>query len=119
MGRSRGGGGAGGPDPPPHTHTHTQNNHKNIGFLSNTGPDPLKNHKATKPSFNVGPSLACQRNAIQMAFRWQADDGPLLVLFGSSLPSYPPPPPPQKKTTTKNNPRQSWTPSSKIFWIRA
>ena len=28
------------------------------GFLSNTGPDPLKNHKATKPAFNVGPSSA-------------------------------------------------------------
>ena len=39
-------------------------NHKNIGFLSNTGPDPLKNHKATKPEFNVGPSLAHQRYAI-------------------------------------------------------
>ena len=25
-------------------------NHKKIGFLSNTGPDPLKNHKATEPS---------------------------------------------------------------------
>ena len=22
-------------------------NHKNIGFLGNTGPDPLKNHKAS------------------------------------------------------------------------
>ena len=29
-------------------------NHKNKGFLSNTGPDPLKNHKATKPAFNFG-----------------------------------------------------------------
>ena len=29
-------------------------NRKNIGFLCNTGPDPLKNHKATKPVFNVG-----------------------------------------------------------------
>ena len=29
-------------------------NHKNIGFLCNTGPNPLKNHKATKPAFNVG-----------------------------------------------------------------
>ena len=29
-------------------------NHKHIGFLSNTGSDPLKNHKATKPAFNVG-----------------------------------------------------------------
>ena len=37
---------------------------QNIGFLSNTGPDPLKNHKASKPEFNVGPSLARQRNAI-------------------------------------------------------
>ena len=35
-------------------------NHKNIGFLSNIGPDPQKNHKATKPAFDYGPSLACQ-----------------------------------------------------------
>ena len=53
-----GGGGVAGPDPSP------LKNHKNIGFLSNTGPDPLKNHKATKPAFNVGQSLARQRNAI-------------------------------------------------------
>ena len=26
--------------------------------------DPLENHKATKPAFNVGPSSARQRNAI-------------------------------------------------------
>ena len=33
-------------------------NHKNIGFLSNTGQYPLKseNHKAFKPVLNVGPS---------------------------------------------------------------
>ena len=42
-------------------------NHKNIGFLSNTGPDPL-NHKATKPAFNVGPLAVRQRNVISMAF---------------------------------------------------
>ena len=41
-----------------------QENLKNIGFLSNIGPDPLKNHKATKHVFNVGPSSARQRNAI-------------------------------------------------------
>ena len=46
-------------------------NHKNIGFLSNAGPDPLKNHKATHSAFNVGPSSA--RNA-----------GPILVVFGST-----------------------------------
>ena len=60
-------------------------NHKYIGFLSNTGPYPLKNHKATKP--DVGLSSACQQNAILMAFRWWADDGPFVVVFGSSLPS--------------------------------
>ena len=57
--------------------------------LSNTCPNSLKNYKATKPAFNVGPSSAHQRNAIKMAFRWQADDGPLLVLIGSSLPLSP------------------------------
>ena len=36
-------GGTGGSDSP--------ENHKNIGYHSNTGQDPLKNHKATKPAF--------------------------------------------------------------------
>ena len=49
---------------------------KNIGFLTNSIEEPLKNHKATKPAFNFGTPLARQRNAIliQMAFRWRADD---------------------------------------------
>ena len=34
--------------------------HKDIGFLSNTGPDPLKHNKATKLAFNVAPSSASQ-----------------------------------------------------------
>ena len=55
MGGSRGGGGTGGLDPL---------KIKKIGFLSNTGPDPLNNHKATKPAFNAGPPSAHQRNAI-------------------------------------------------------
>ena len=59
----------GGPDPP------SMKNNKNIGFLRNTSPDPLKNRKATKPA-NVGPSLARQRNATKMAFRWRADNDP-------------------------------------------
>ena len=62
-------------------------NHKAIGFLSNTGPDPLKNHKATKPAFNVGPSLVRQRNAISMAFHWWAKYALLFVVFEFSLPS--------------------------------
>ena len=80
-------------------------NHKNIGFLSNTGPDPLKNHKDTKPVLNVGPSLAHQRNANEMAFRWRVDDDPFKVIFGSSIPS-------TKKCY------QIWTSSDKPFWIR-
>ena len=55
MRKSRGG--TGGPTSP-------LENHKNIGFLSNTDPDPLKNLKATKPAFNGGLSSARQRNAI-------------------------------------------------------
>ena len=50
--------GAGGPDPLP-----LLKKTQNIGFLSNTGPDPLKNHIATKPEFNVGLSMASQQNA--------------------------------------------------------
>ena len=34
--------------------------HKNIGFLSNSGPDPLKDYEATESAFNVRPSLARQ-----------------------------------------------------------
>ena len=52
MGGSRRGGGGGGGG-----HTPLKN-HKNIGFLSNTGPDPLKNHKTTKQVFNVRLSFA-------------------------------------------------------------
>ena len=48
------GGGIGGPDPS------EKNTHTNLGLLSNTGSDPLKNHKATKLEFNVGPSSARQ-----------------------------------------------------------
>ena len=42
-------------------------NNNHIGFLSNTGSEPTKTHKATKSAFNVGPQSAGQRNAISMA----------------------------------------------------
>ena len=99
MGGSRGG--TGGPDPPPSKRS------QKIGFLSNTGPDPLKNRKATWPEFDIRPLLRRQRNAI----RWKADDGTLLVVFLSSLLSST-----KKTTATKNNKKsQSWTPSYKKF----
>ena len=72
-------GDTGGPDPTSWNIT--------IFFFGNTGPDPLENHKATKPAFNVEPSSARQQNAMQMVFRWRANYGSLLVVhvFGSSL----------------------------------
>ena len=76
--RIQGGGGGQGSGPLPEKS-------QNIRFLSNTGPDPLKIHKATEPAFNVGPSSFRQRNVIEMAFRWRADDGPFIVIFGSSI----------------------------------
>ena len=54
------GGGTGGPPPP-------LKNHKNIGFLSNTGLDPLKITK-----------LQSQHS---MAFSWRADDCLLIVVL--------------------------------------
>ena len=50
-------------------------NHKATGFLSSTGLDLLKNHKATKPAFNVGPGgpmMAC--------FKWYLEPLPLSTL---------------------------------------
>ena len=44
-----------------------------------------------------------------MVFRWWADDGPFIAVFGSSILS-----------STKKNPKkhyQIWTPSDKTFWI--
>ena len=57
---------SGGQDPP--------ENHKNIGFFSNTGPDPLR--KATKPAFNVGPSSA----ASEMPFKCRFAGEPVMAL---------------------------------------
>ena len=45
-----------------------------------------------------------------MAFRWRADDGPLKVGLGSSLPPSP--------INFKNKRCQSWIPFDKTFWIR-
>ena len=45
----RGGGGTWGPDPQP------LENYKAKELFDNTGPDPLKNHKATKPAFTFQP----------------------------------------------------------------
>ena len=44
---------------------HLKNKKKSIGLISNTGPETIK-HKATKPTFSLGPSLNRQRIAIYL-----------------------------------------------------
>ena len=91
---SRGGTRVRTPPPPP------LKNKKKLGFLSNPGKDPLKNHKATKPAFNVGPSWIMALKGIWPAF----------VVFGSPLPH-------QLTKEKKKKCCQSCTPSDKTFWI--
>ena len=47
---------------------------KAIRFISNTGPEPLENHKA----FNVGPCSTRQRKAIT-PFKWCFADRPMMA----------------------------------------
>ena len=79
-------------------------NHSNIGFLSNTGPDPLKNHKAAKPEFNGTPA---KRHLIAVSlagYWWPANSG---ILIG----------PPLLKLKDNNKKKRCWslTPSAKMF----
>ena len=74
-------GGSVGPDPPPPP----LKNHKNIEFLSKTGPDPWNspNSQSYEASVQRWASIG---TPAKRHFRWRADDGLLLVIFGSSLP---------------------------------
>ena len=60
---------------------------QNIGFLSNTGPDLLEKHNASKPAFNVRPSSARQQMPFKRRFAGGPIMVPLLVAFGASLSS--------------------------------
>ena len=71
-------------------------------FFSNTGPDPLK-CQSYQAIIRCRVIIGTPAKAIEMAFRWRADDDPLIVLSGSSY---------QKRL-------QSWTPSYKTLWICA
>ena len=53
-------------------------NLKAIGVLSNTGPDPLENYKATKPAVNV---LGHYRPVSKTPFKWHFAGGPMLTRF--------------------------------------
>ena len=61
-----------GPDPPPPPPP--PKSHKHIGFLSNTGPDLLKNDKATKPAM-----LGHRWHASETPFKWRFAGGPMMV----------------------------------------
>ena len=61
-------------------------NHKNIVFSSNTVLDPLKN-RSYQASIQCWAIIGMPGKRHLMAFRWHADDGPLKVVLGSSLPS--------------------------------
>ena len=79
---------------------------QNILFPSNTGPDPLTNTKL--PSQNLmfdhhRHASETPLNGVLLA----ADDDPIRVVFGSSLPS-------SLKKKKKKKRCQSWTPSGKI-----
>ena len=65
-----GGGGQGGPDPPP-----PLENNKNIGFLTNIGPDPLKITKLLIQH----PMLGRHRPASETPFKWRIAGGPLMA----------------------------------------
>ena len=61
-------------------------NHKNIGFSSNIGLDPLKNG-SYQASIQCWAIIGPPAKRHLMVFRWRAEDGPLIVVLGSSLPS--------------------------------
>ena len=72
-------GGGRGPDP-------LLKNYKNIRFLSNTGPYPLKTQSYQSDIqcwAIIGPPAKRHLNGI----RWRAVEGPLIAVFGSFLPS--------------------------------
>ena len=74
MRRSRGGGGGGGggtggPDTPP------LKNHKNIGFLSNTGTDPQKITKLPRKYI----MLSHHRHVSKTPFNWRFAGRPMMV----------------------------------------
>ena len=55
----------------------TQKNHKNVGFLSNTGPDPLKSTRL--PSQHS--MLDHHRPASETPFKWCFAGGPMMARF--------------------------------------
>ena len=88
-------GGTGGPD--------LLENHKNIGFLSNTGPDPRKwqSYQASiQCRVIIGTPAKRHLNGVSLAGQWWPAYSVIWILSKKRL-------------------LQSWTPSGKTFCIRA
>ena len=98
-------GGTGGPDPPP-----PRKITKNIGFLSNTDPEPLKITKLPSQHSRLGQ----HRPASETPLKWRFAGGPLMARHSGIciLPSL-------IKLKKKINVLKVGTPSDKTFWIRA
>ena len=62
-------------------------NHKAIGFLSNTGPDPMEHHKATKLAFHS--MLVYHRPASERPFKWRSAGGPMIARYKCYLDRFP------------------------------
>ena len=104
---SRGGGGDRGSGPPEKSQKYR--------VLSNTGLDPLKITNLRSQHSMLGHHRPASETSFKWRFSWRADDGPPVVLFGSSFPSSKK----KKKKKKKKKRCQSWTPSGKTFRIRA
>ena len=63
-------GGTGGPDPPP------LKNHKNIGFFSNSGLDPLTNHTAGSQHSMLGNHQHTSETPFN---KWRFAGGPMVA----------------------------------------
>ena len=60
-------------------------NHKNIGFLSKTGLDLIAKLQGYQASIQCWATIdSSVKRLLTGVFRWRADGGPLLVVFGSS-----------------------------------
>ena len=58
------------------TYADPEGGHKNIEFLSNAGPDPLKNHIPNQHSM-----LGHHWHASEMPFKWRFSCGPMMARF--------------------------------------
>ena len=86
-------------------------NHKNIGFLSNSGLDPLKYTKLPSQHSLSGH----HQHASETPFKWRFAGGSMMA----RLKCYLDPPTPHQLKKKQKKPRQNWTPSDKTVWIRA